>query len=95
MYTLYIIYSEKLNRFYVGYTNNLLRRISEHNRLKGKYTDIGIPWILVHSEEFKDKKAARDRELFIKSRKSKQFIINLISPNKPLVEHSALRKGPG
>ena len=79
MYTLYILYSEKLDRFYVGYTNDFNRRLSEHNRLKGKYTDMGIPWRLVYSEEYNDKKKARDRELFIKSKKSKQFIINLIA----------------
>ena len=79
MYSLYIIYSEKLDRYYVGFTNNLQRRFSEHNRLKGKYTDTGIPWRLVYTELFTTKKEARDRELHIKSRKSKHFIIDLIS----------------
>jgi putative endonuclease len=79
MYTLYILHSEKLGRFYVGYTNDFQRRFSEHNRTKGKYTDLGIPWVLVYSEVFESKKAAADREKYIKSRKSKQFIIDLIS----------------
>ncbi|MGE5418870.1 MAG: GIY-YIG nuclease family protein [Chloroflexota bacterium] len=79
MYKVYILYSEKLNRYYVGYTNDFERRITEHNRIKGKYTDTGIPWILVYSEEHIDKKAAMEREKFIKSRKSKQFIIDLIT----------------
>jgi putative endonuclease len=79
VYILYILYSEKHNRFYVGYTNDFQRRIAERNRVKGKYTDIGIPWILVYSEEYTDKKAAMVREKFIKSRKSKQFIIDLVS----------------
>ena len=79
MYILYILYSKKLDRFYVGYTNDFHRRIQEHNRIKGKYTDTGIPWILVYSEEHADKKSAMEREKSIKSRKSKQFIIDLIS----------------
>ena len=79
MYILYILYSEKLDRYYVGYTNDFQRRISEHNRVKGKYTDGGIPWILVYSESYDIKKSAMEREKFIKSRKSKQFIIDLIS----------------
>ena len=81
MYILYILYSQKLDRYYVGYTNDFQRRISEHNRIKGKYTDLGIPWILVYSEEYNQKKAAMDRERFIKSKKSKQFIIDLIIEN--------------
>ena len=79
MFKLYILYSEKLNRYYVGYTNDFERRISEHNRIKGKYTDIGIPWIMVYSEDYSDKKSAMDRERFIKSKKSKQFISDLIA----------------
>ncbi|HPT22655.1 MAG TPA: GIY-YIG nuclease family protein [Bacteroidales bacterium] len=39
MYTLYILYSESFDRFYVGYTNDIERRLSEHNRKKGKFTD--------------------------------------------------------
>ncbi|HLN20989.1 MAG TPA: GIY-YIG nuclease family protein [Bacteroidales bacterium] len=82
MFVLYILYSEKLDRYYVGYTNDLDRRLSEHNRIKGKYTDIGIPWILMYSEDYSDKKSAIGREKFIKSRKSKQFITDLIFRGK-------------
>ncbi len=78
MYTLYILYSESFDRFYVGYTNDLERRLSEHNRKKGKFTDAGIPWKLVYSELFTKKKDAMERERFIKSRKSKPFIKELI-----------------
>jgi putative endonuclease len=79
MYTLYILYSESLDRYYVGYTNDLERRLIEHNRRKGKYTDTGIPWLPVHKEVFESKKSAMEREKFIKSRKSKKFIIELVA----------------
>jgi putative endonuclease len=79
MYTLYILHSKSIDRFYVGYTNDFERRISEHNRIKGKFTDAGIPWVLVYSESFASKKVAMNREKFIKSRKSKTFILDLIS----------------
>ena len=79
MYTLYILHSKSLDRYYIGYTNDLIRRLSEHNRIKGKFTDAGIPWILVYSESFASKKGAMYREKYIKSRKSKKFIIELIA----------------
>lgn len=41
---------------YVGFTNDILRRLSEHNRIKGKNTHTGLPWVLVSSEEFASKK---------------------------------------
>jgi putative endonuclease len=78
MFTLYILYSNSLDRYYVGYTNSLDRRLSEHNRKKGKYTDNGIPWELVYTECYMTKKEAMQRERFIKSKKSKQFIVELI-----------------
>ncbi|MBN1924371.1 MAG: GIY-YIG nuclease family protein [Prolixibacteraceae bacterium] len=48
MFTVYILYSSKIDRYYVGHTNNIERRITEHNRKKGKYTDRGIPWEIVY-----------------------------------------------
>jgi putative endonuclease len=79
MFTLYILYSKSFDRFYVGYTNDLERRIAEHNRKKGKFTDAGIPWELVHSELYSTKKEAMTREKYIKSRKSKSFIQEIIN----------------
>ena len=59
MYTVYILFSPSLSRYYVGYTNNICRRLSEHNRKKGKYTDAGIPWELVYTETFKTRNNVR------------------------------------
>jgi putative endonuclease len=78
MYIVYILYSESLDSYYVGYTNSLDRRLSEHNRKKGKYTDRGIPWALAYSESYDRKGEAMERERFIKKQKSKSFIVTLI-----------------
>ncbi len=79
LFIVYILHSSKLDRYYVGYTNDIERRISEHNRKKGKYTDAGIPWSLAYSEEYATKKGAMDREKYIKSQKSKEYIKSLIN----------------
>jgi len=79
MFTVYILQSQSLNRYYVGFTNDLERRLSEHNRKKGKYTDAGIPWQLVYFETFSTKIEAMNREKFIKGKKSRAFIETLIS----------------
>jgi putative endonuclease len=79
MFTLYILYSKSIDSYYVGYTNDIHRRLSEHNRKKGKFTDRGIPWHMVYSEDFNTKKEVMDREKLIKSKKSRAFIIELIS----------------
>ena len=79
MYIVYILYSSSLDKYYVGYTNDIERRLSEHNRKKGKYTDGGIPWHLVHQEEYGSKSEAMNREKTIKSKKSRQYILSILS----------------
>jgi len=74
MFPVYILQSQSLDRYYVEFTNDLARRLEEHNRKKGKYTDSGIPWQLVYHEIFSTKMEAMDREKFIKLKKSRIFI---------------------
>ena len=76
---LYILYSKNLNKFYVGSTTDIERRLTEHNRGKEKFTKTGIPWDLKYKEVFDELIYARRRELFIKKQKSKKYIENLIS----------------
>lgn len=79
MWLVYIIYSQKIDRFYVGATDNLEWRIERHNAGWGRFTKRGIPWKLVYSEEFNSKTDALKREKFIKRQKSRDFIERLIT----------------
>ena len=74
----YILFSEKLNKFYVGSTTDLDRRLIEHNRGKEKFTSLGVPWILVYKETFELLIDARKSERHIKKQKSRIYIENLI-----------------
>ena len=47
MYFVYIIYSEKSNRYYTGQTNDYLSRLHEHNCGESFYTKTHRPWELV------------------------------------------------
>ena len=60
--------------YYVGCTNNLEKRIGEHNRSKSgaHYTKIRRPVKLMHSEQFKTLLEARRREAEIKSWRRKR-----------------------
>jgi putative endonuclease len=66
--------------YYVGCTNNLEKRVIEHNSLKNgaHYTKIRRPVILKYSEEFKTLLEARGREAEIKSweRKRKEALVS-------------------
>jgi putative endonuclease len=74
----YILFSLKLNKYYVGSTTDLQRRLVEHNRGKEKFTKTGVPWQLVYSEVFEQIAAARKRELEIKKKKSRNYIESII-----------------
>ena len=78
MWYTYIIYSEKLDRFYIGYTDNLSWRLERHNQGWGRFTKGGIPWELVYFEKYQTKQEALKREREIKSKKSRKYIENLI-----------------
>ncbi|MFY0688584.1 MAG: GIY-YIG nuclease family protein [Cyclobacteriaceae bacterium] len=75
----YIIQSEKDSTFYIGYTSNLERRITQHNESKSGYTSRKKPWKLVYAEEFSNKSEALIREKFIKKQKNKDFYKKLIN----------------
>jgi putative endonuclease len=75
----YILFSTKLNKYYVGSTSDMERRLTDHNRGKEKFTRTGMPWELVYAEPFEELAMARRRELEIKKKKSRIYIEQLIS----------------
>lgn len=75
----YILYSEKLNKYYIGSTPYIKRRLSEHNRGKERFTKTGVPWVLVYKEMYNSLSESRKRELEIKKKKSRKYIEQLIS----------------
>ena len=79
MYCVYILYSNSTGKYYCGSTDNLERRVHQHNSGYSKSTKSGKPWILKYSEEYCDRSSAVRRELEIKKKKSRAFIEKLIS----------------
>ena len=73
----YILFSEKLNKYYIGACTDMPRRLQEHNTGHSKFTSTGIPWILKYTEFFETLPEAKNRELSIKRMKSRKYIENL------------------
>ena len=67
MFFAYILYSDRLDSFYVGSTGNLQDRITRHNGGRSTYTKRGIPWTLVYQKEYCSKSETYRAELYIKS----------------------------
>ena len=78
MYYVYILYSARLDRYYVGSTNDIERRMLDHNRGKTSYARQGMPWELKYTEQYHTRSEAMRRESQIKQQKSRVYIESLI-----------------
>jgi len=78
MFFTYILYSETKDRFYIGSTENLDKRIDYHNEGRVKSTKHGTPWRIVFQEKHLSRADAMLREKQIKAWKSRIMIQKLI-----------------
>ena len=72
-YFVYLIGSYKNSKLttYVGYTNNLKKRLILHNTGKGAKFTRGRTWKILYTEKFRKKNKAISREYYIK--KNRRF----------------------
>lgn len=74
----YILISERDNKRYIGSTNDLNRRLHEHNSGKVRSTKNRIPLRLIYKEEFLTEREARLREKFFKTHKGFNVLKKLV-----------------
>jgi putative endonuclease len=78
-FVVYILFSEKYNTTYTGYTSDLISRFKSHNELATKGHTIKFrPWIVLHVEFYTDKKTAMTREKYLKSGVGRDFIKTML-----------------
>ena len=70
----YILYSDKLNKYYTGQTNDLEDRIHRHNSGSEKHTSKEMPWELLWSSEVSSRSEAMKLEKQIKKRGAERFL---------------------
>jgi putative endonuclease len=78
-FTTYIIYYKEADKYYIGFTGDILEeRLRKHNSnykgFTGKFND----WVVVHKEIFLEKELAMNREKEIKKWKSRKMIEKLV-----------------
>lgn len=77
-YYTYVLLSKSDNKFYTGFTENLERRIDEHNNGKVESTKFRRPLELIYFESCRNKKDAIHREKYLKTTYGKRYIRNRI-----------------
>ena len=78
MYFVYLLITKSKNHkliSYVGYTNNLKKRLALHNSSKGAKFTRGRKWVLIYKEKFISKNEALINEHKLKKDKKKRDLI--------------------
>ncbi len=70
----YILFSEKDDEFYIGYTQNLKERLREHNAGKNFSTKSRLPLFLIYTETCLDEEDAKRRESYLKTSQGRRFL---------------------
>ncbi len=76
MFYVYALVSQKDRKLYVGYTEDLRKRISEHNRGKVTSTRYRVPFKLIYYEACRNKADALHRERYLKTAYGKRYLKN-------------------
>ncbi|HAI74222.1 MAG TPA: excinuclease ABC subunit C [Candidatus Moranbacteria bacterium] len=76
MYYVYVLYSQKDRKLYIGYSADLKTRIKQHLKGSVKITKNRLPLLLIYYEAFINEKAAREQELFYKTGQGRRVLKN-------------------
>jgi putative endonuclease len=74
MFTVYVLVSQHNGKLYIGQTENLPRRLSEHQAGTARYTRGRGPWELVLTEDYPSRATAVRRERSLKTGQGRRFI---------------------
>ena len=81
MYFVYILYSEKCDRYYIGYSADVLARLGRHNAGMVTATRNCRPYVIKVQKSFTTEYEARTEEIRLKKQKSRKYLEWLISGN--------------
>ena len=90
-YSVYVIWSGKLGKLYVGSSAHPTELIEQHNKGMSRFTSRGMPWVMRYCEDYATRALARRRELFLKSGAGRIFLKRVLSGTSgyPEIELSA------
>ncbi|NJC25451.1 GIY-YIG nuclease family protein [Neolewinella antarctica] len=70
----YILYSTAIDKYYVGYTKDLDKRVLTHQTDEGGWTSGKGPWELMYYECYESDTVARKREIKLKKSKNQRYL---------------------
>ncbi len=86
MFTVYVLRSKSTGKLYIGQSNNLERRLLEHQSGIARYTRGRGPWELIFTETHANRGEAMRKEQFLKSGQGRAFLKDLLNGRTGLPE---------
>lgn len=79
MHYVYVLESEsKSSQRYIGCTDDLKRRLTEHNNKENESTKAGVPWKIIYYEAFLISRDAYSREKVMKGQWERKFLSRVL-----------------
>lgn len=76
-YTVYVLYSDRYEKHYTGYSTDVVERLRSHNALGHEWTSRYRPWRVIYTRTFASKAAAMQHERWLKTGVGRDFIRTL------------------
>lgn len=73
-YFTYILLSSSKLKTYVGHTDNLTKRLAEHNSGRSTFSKRHVPWVVLHKDEFHTEFESIEREKYFKTAAGRRWI---------------------
>ncbi|MBI4158284.1 MAG: GIY-YIG nuclease family protein [Candidatus Yanofskybacteria bacterium] len=77
-YYVYVLYNKSKNFIYIGYSEDLKQRVTEHNKGRIKSTKFFLPLELIYYEAYKNKKDAKRREPYLKTNRGRTTLATML-----------------
>lgn len=74
MYFVYILKSVNHTKSYVGITDDLERRLNQHNSGYHLFTKRYMPWNIIYTEKYPSRIEARQREIYLKTTSGRRWL---------------------
>lgn len=79
MYYVYVLQSRSHHTYYVGSTEDVPKRLKEHNEGRCRYTSGRMPWEVVYQESYSTRAEAMRREKYLKSGAGREWLLRFLS----------------
>ena len=74
----YILHNPDKNFIYIGYSEDLKKRIESHNKGENRSTKPYIPFQLIHYEAYFNKSDAKRREMYLKTNRGRTTLMTML-----------------